>query len=283
MEESEPTSKKSKSTTSDVQEKVYFYSDWDENRMENYSVSTHPLQNNRRDETKQKFGVTAHGQTEGAPGVITDINTRIKICFQENSSHTIGQFVNRSGLSRTGFTVVCGSIEGDFGGNLMVCLRFPTTEQLVANWEKVKMDFKSEDVLSYNEYKSEIRLDNPAGLLKLSHMRFIRAHKYYDLGIYEETYLQNLPKIPKAAFQDCIVFLKPDLELTEFMILKTVPMIGPYAVPKGQIEIIHKRLMPIFYTELRGESGFGSSDKKTKKRKRESKKKLPKKKKLRKQ
>ena len=265
-EEKEPeVAGPSKSVTTDVQEKVFFYCDWDEKKNENFSICTHSLQTNRLDDSIQKFGIMAHGQIEGTPGVITDINTRIKVIFQEKSSHTIGQYTNRSGMSRSGFQIVGGSIEGDFHDELFVFLRFPTAEQLYANWEKVKMQFKAEDFLDFNSYKSSMLLDSVDNRLKLSHMLFINAHKYYDVGIYDETFMHTFPKLSKTAFQDCIIFMKPGFEITEFMVLKTVALSKPIALTtKGDIEKMHKSLMPRLYSELRGRRGFGSSDVKKK-------------------
>ena len=258
--EEEEASTSGTKNSSEVQEKVYFYTDWDDDRLENFTLKTHTLQDNRKDGSIQKFSISAHGQIEGTPNVITEVDTRINICYQDKQSHTLGEYSNRSGLSKAGFRIAGGSIEGDYGGVLGVLLEFPNVDQLLANWNKVRKDFKKEEYLTYREYKPTMMVDSVSNVLALSMMFMVKAHKYYDICIAEND-LYDFPKLSREAFEKCIIFLRP-MELTEFTIKKTVPMSKPILLKKGEIEIMHKNKMPLFYNKLRGDKGFGSTDEK---------------------
>lgn len=234
----------------------------------NMTIEVNQLQNNRVDGTFQKFGLLLLKNSIMRPSIVSVLLAGLKCSWQRpDDLNTIGKVVNRSSMAKLGFICNGGSIEGDYTNIWTVVLIAPSIEQILYDLYKYMANPNSPPVieLNTNSQLPELLEKNDVLLYKNSIKIPLNNKFSIILPIDQwETFKSQVKYhrvLVKQATTQILIELNANFVIAEFMILRTVGMMGPIykSAKKFDRQIEHLKSA---FVNFRGERGFGSTDKK---------------------
>lgn len=233
-------------------------------------IDISPLQNNRKNNTMQKFGLKLKKPVIVHPAIVAIFPVDNSILWlNEYDLDNILNVVNRSSMAKVGFISSGGSIEGDYENDWTVILVPPSIEQVL----KSLLDFFKSS--KYSDSKlTQWSLNRSSPLpLQLEEGDIVIYQSSYKIPV-NEKYSVIIPfdefeqyradvghrRLNRAYNSNIMLEMNADLVLAECMIQKSTPM--STEIVYCDEEKFKKRIKELKtkFTNFRGKRGLGSTD-----------------------